>query len=592
MNRTLLIALLSAAAIVSGIFSCSPLEPMGAAVVVTGKYALYDGGLYGTAGNDDDSLNAGETVRMNIELAGFDTSLKVQATLACSDTYVTIDPAGKTASFGSFTGTNEFKNLLDQSGSSYGWSQMDSAASPKCYLFSVKRSCPGNHEITFELHFSNSEKETWVDSITLIVHSYDVHLKPTLTAVYDAGQYGTTGDGNTKANRNETVRMNVYLANQGSSKARGVTAVLSSADPYVTIAAGGNTGYYGSITANGSASLAYGSYSQSYDSCYLISISKAAPDSHWIPFTMAISDSLGYSWSTRCSVMVYPSDVRIEYSTSIICDSIQYASYGISGNSDGLLGAGESVRLNIKVHNASNSDAPGVYIILSSLDTLVTVDAAYDSAYYGDIPKYGYCDILSPVGASITASSLKCFRVSLSHWCPGYTSLKLKMYAKDTNGNSFIDTLSLAGNNPLQITCQQYFLFDGDSLGASGNGNDTANPGEKIRMNVEGRINCQKSLYSIAGVLSTYDSYITIDSMTGRWGNHNCITSGPNYKDLNDTAATDGAKISGISQDPSDRWYLFTISPQCPRQHAVIFNLIFSDADANKCITQFSVPVR
>jgi hypothetical protein len=101
----------------------------------------------------------------------------------------------------------------------------------------------------------------------------------------------------------ESMKMDIRVHNEGSSRVLGLQAQLSTSDPYVTITRGNYT--YGNIDA-GFYKTIYDTYSSSYPSdadlgpsasnAFTYSISGDCPTGHVIPFTLTMTDSWGNQW--------------------------------------------------------------------------------------------------------------------------------------------------------------------------------------------------------------------------------------------------------------------------------------------------------
>ncbi len=204
----------------------------------------------------------------------------------------------------------------------------------------------------------------------------------------DDGAGGSYGNGNGAAESGETIELDVEIRNGGTVLASGVTATLSSLDPYVTIeqtiALAGDVGGGSSVVV---------------DEAFRLSIDPDCPNEHDVIFTIDFaevddreSDDNGRrfpcapegraAWSEEFTVRVCRAELlslRVDFDDS-------------AGNGNGVPDAGETVDLVIGLWNDGNGDAEGVTGTLRYPSHHVTLIDS--SASWGSVP----------AGATVSAS--------------------------------------------------------------------------------------------------------------------------------------------------------------------------------------------
>ena len=141
----------------------------------------------------------------------------------------------------------------------------------------------------------------------------------------------------------EAAQLALRLGNRGLVDATGVSATLSSGDPYVTITTAGAS--YGTVPAQGSA------WSQS--NC-AVSVAANCPANHMLTFTLNISASNG-AWSNNFQLGVYVPEFELRH--------LSVNDY--SGDQNGILDPGETATLTLELHNTGQIPTPAGTAILS-----------------------------------------------------------------------------------------------------------------------------------------------------------------------------------------------------------------------------------
>ena len=175
------------------------------------------------------------------------------------------------------------------------------------------------------------------------------------------------GNGDGLVNAGEAIEMPVTVKNYGTETASGVSAILRTADAYVTIT--DSVESYGDVPADSQATSA-----EDYD----FSVGLSCPDGHVITFDLEARDDLDSVWTSQFQVSVTAAELA--YQSHSIDDAT-------GGNGNGLFEPGETVDVTVQLANSGGAGAFGVTATLSESDPYITVDSSL--AAYGDIPASG-----------------------------------------------------------------------------------------------------------------------------------------------------------------------------------------------------------
>ncbi len=191
--------------------------------------------------------------------------------------------------------------------------------------------------------------ETIYDEITvvppggawIILNSYEVN--------------DINGNENGQADYGETVMLNVSAENVGTDPATGVTATLTTTDPYITVT--DNSYTYGDIPAG---SVING------DGAFEITIAENTPDGYSGMLEIEFTDASKASWVSSMSIVLH----------APVMDLGEYTILDVTGNNNGKIDPGETVNLAIQVVNDGSSDAYNVIGQLSCSDPYITINVS------------------------------------------------------------------------------------------------------------------------------------------------------------------------------------------------------------------------
>lgn len=163
-----------------------------------------------SGGNGDGWVSPGETIGMTLGLKNYgnDTAYQVNATLhSTGDPYITlIDSAKNYGNMGPGVALNN----------------------PGTYNFSVNSDCPGGHVAYFDLEINETSGGSWQSKVAVTVVTPVLRFRSYAINDFSGNNNGIPEPG-------ETFGMKVLVKNEGSELARGVTGVLSTSNPYLSV---------------------------------------------------------------------------------------------------------------------------------------------------------------------------------------------------------------------------------------------------------------------------------------------------------------------------------------------------------------------
>jgi hypothetical protein len=247
----------------------------------------------------------------------------------------------------------------------------------------------------------------YIDSVAVVVSAPALLAVSDLT-VDDDSLGASSGDSDSTVEAGETIESVISLANVGQDSAFAISAVLRTADSFVSLI--DSAGLYGDIAPDSVSVPAWD---------YVFEVSPATPDRHTVEFDLEIT-SADSTLVRRAWVEV--SAPELEVAGVSTGDSLY-------GNGDGCLGPGEGFALRLEVGNRGSGDAYGTSLIVSEDDAYVMLVS--DSAYVDTVPAGGSVEI-SPA-----------FVLTISPECPEFHRIDLVLTATCASGRVAADTLAI-----------------------------------------------------------------------------------------------------------------------------------------------------
>ncbi len=169
------------------------------------------------------------------------------------------------------------------------------------------------------------------------------------------------GNHDGKVNPGERFRLRLGLRNLGGVTATGVSALLRSSDPAVTLFDSSST--YGTVLPD---SIVFGD-------AFELAVDTTVRNGYQPALTVRVTDSEGDTWTRPVGITVRAGQIAYVEAT--------FLDLAPGGNNNGIIGAGESGRLLVALDNTGGGRLDGVRATLASLDTNVVVEDS--TAFYG-----------------------------------------------------------------------------------------------------------------------------------------------------------------------------------------------------------------
>jgi hypothetical protein len=191
-------------------------------------------------------------------------------------------------------------------------------------------------------------------------------------AIDDDSSGVSRGDNDGVFDAGETVELSVEVENPMSTACQNVTMALHSNDAYLDFITNSGTAPY--IPVEGSAILVG----------YVVHSLLQTPDNHTATVTMTLTDNAGHTWYDVFELVI----------SAPVPECMEYAVGEIQGNGNGWVDPGETVELDLLVHNEGGETTRGMSAEMELLSGSAVIetnqvtyeDLAPDSSGYGDSP--------------------------------------------------------------------------------------------------------------------------------------------------------------------------------------------------------------
>jgi hypothetical protein len=262
-------------------------------------------------GNGDNAIQPSESGYLDIRVKNNTNSTVTisSTTLSTTSGYVTLDKS--TADIGDLN-AGYHKTLTRSSSSSSSVSLLDSSFLAQAFKFTIADTCPVGTSLPFTVTFTDSWGNAWTDTLTIPVVGTGAAIA-IHTPIVDNIKITEAANGNAdgKANPHESHYLDIRIKNAGTSKALGVSAVLSTTSGYVTLDKSTadigdlSAGYYKTLTRSSSSSstisLLYPDY---LAQAFKFTIANTCPVGTNLPFTVTFADSWGNTWTDTLTIPV------------------------------------------------------------------------------------------------------------------------------------------------------------------------------------------------------------------------------------------------------------------------------------------------
>ena len=328
--------------------------------------------------------NRGEEVRINLYLenVGSSAAWGVEADLTENDPYIIL-----TDSYGLYTRSlSDFFDPLEEKHDSF--------------IFEVSETCPYGHVATFYIEITDDYNNVWQDTFNVTVQQTAADVEYSKNEVF----YDDNGDG--IPSRGETVGINLFLENIGTSATYGVEANVTEFDPYINL-----TDSYGNYPR-------YFNPDDERSSPVVFDISNACPYGHVVTFNVDITDDFSNTWQDQFTVTIVQTEANIVFDRFDI---------NADDNSDGRVNPGENIKMLVYVENTGSSKALGVAANLIEADIYVTMTNSYE--YYGDL--------------EAGVSQVGIYYFTVSEFCPVPHTINFDLDINDLEDNEWLDIFNV-----------------------------------------------------------------------------------------------------------------------------------------------------
>jgi len=503
--------------------------------------------------NYDGLVNKNETVSLTVYVRNDTSEMwieNLQGVFTTDDPLVALE-----------VGQADFAYRLYKGAEAYGDSSAHGGGSSYSMRFHVDEAEPG-HVIDFGLELfwdGGGHAET---SFPVEVHATGADIAFDRASVRDDDNYDDI------LNQGETVTIVVWLRNDGTSRANGVTAELSTTSQDVeelvwTEAA------WGTISAG---QEGYGECNQqgcSSTYTYSFKVKQGAAVGTAIPFTLAIADAQGNTWDESFTMTVEPHAA-----------DLKFANHGVytDDNNDKLISQNETIKLKVLLRNDGTSRADDLEAVLSTTDPDVEAVLAPNAAF-GTISANGdeeWGDNTDPGGTSSFS-----FEFKVAAGVADGETLDFTLDITDEHLNSWPNSFSLPvvahPGNPVveKVECYMPACAELNTLP-----HDTAD--KRMRIWVLNDCTAPCRIDDLEGTLSTTSDKVTLLSSKIEWTNS--LSSGDSeYGRCHDV--DDGCTTSGQT-------FMITVPPSTPALEVVPFTLVLTDETFNTWTRTFDLTVQ
>jgi hypothetical protein len=224
-----------------------------------------------------------------------------------------------------------------------------------------------------------------VDTITVTVTAYNklpyfgiIEIVPNVGPYLIVNSYSvndSAGNNNQAADYSESFSFNIEIDNVGNQTAQDVSAVLSSADTFVSIV--NNSASFGNVDTAGIFS---------FINIFGITVESFVPDQHVVNFSINISDNQSNSWTSTLNTVINAPVPGLSFINIT----------EISGNGNGSIDPFENINLNINAFNTGHASLSDVICTLSSASGDITIN--------NPVQNIALLDYLNPVTLTFNVS--------------------------------------------------------------------------------------------------------------------------------------------------------------------------------------------
>jgi uncharacterized protein (DUF302 family) len=501
------------------------------------KYSVY------SDNNEDRIVNKGETVGLQVWLKNTGTRVakSVKATFSTSSIYVSSFTPTAQISYGDIAEGNT--QMVDYIGYSANYT----------IKLTISSSTPADTQIPINISITDESGNMWTESFNVTVVATNAQI------TYD--KYSVYSDNNEDRiiNKGETVGLQVWLKNTGTSTAKGVKATFSTSSTYVSSFTPTAQISYGDISAGNSKMVDYIGYATNYTIRF--TISSSTPADTQIPINISITDESGNTWTESFNVTVAATNAQIIYEKhSVYSDN----------NDDGIVNKGETVELQVWLKNTGTSAAKGVKATFSTTSAYISDFTPTTQINYGDIAA-GNSKMIDYLGYNINYT----IQFTISSSTPPGIQIPINISITDESSNTWTEsfTITVAATNA-QIVYDKYGVYSDNTKDKIVNRSETV--GLQVWLKNIGTSTAKR----VKATFSTTSTYVSGFTPTTQI-------------DYSDIAAGNSKMVNynGYTSSSNNYTIRFTISSSTPVGTQIPINISITDENDNTWVANFDVPV-
>jgi hypothetical protein len=304
-----------------------------------------------------------------------------------------------------------------------------------------------------------------------------------------------------------------------------------------------------------------------------------------LPLTATLTDAWGNNWTKTLTIAAVVPDNQVAIrSPSVNNYALKETA---NGNDDGRVNPGESLYLDLRLHNSGAGKVLGLSVDLETSSEYVTVGTGH--VEIGDLSAGNYRNM---TGYEIYYATTflwqdlsKAFHFTVSSTCPIGEDLSFTVTYADAWDNQWTETLIipvLASDANVTIHTPREGNYKVHEV-SGGNNDGFLNKGESHYLDIRVRNSGTSKALAVQAALSTENPYVTIISDEAILGD---INAGY-YKTLTAPASASAPALLGNTAGA----FSFTISAGCPEWSGILFTISLSDSWGNHWEDELFMPV-
>ncbi len=262
-----------------------------------------------------------------------------------------------------------------------------------------------------------------------------------------------------------------------------------------------------------------------------------------------------------------------------------------NGNNDDIVTAGESLYLDVKMKNSTNSTLSGISLNLSTSSSYVNL---VRNSYKLDEMKAGYYYSLTDYASNESSCYLmyssyyssRAFKFSVSNTCPVGTELPFTVTFTDSSGYTWTDSFSVKVNSTQAkinlVSNTKYAIKDSENVN-----NNYVTPGKTVFLDIKANNSGKSTALGVVVTLSSSSDYVNLIRKTYNIGD---MTAGYYYS-LTDHSSGESSCFLMYSSYYSSQAFKFSVSDTCPVGTKLPFTVTFTDSSGNTWNDSLSIPV-